>query len=128
MKAEYVELVLLEQSLSYADGLNQSFSNRVSDVSEKTGGSVLFDVRVDSDVSIQRMAAIGYGTDGTVVIVMRKDGHLLSAPVNENDFLIGEMSAWNSLSMADQVRVSYSATVATLLERLRQVGLLGGPT
>src|SRR5205823_5153625 len=66
MKAEYVELVLFEQSLAR---MNRTFSDRVGDVAEKTGGSVLFDIRIDGDARIQRMAAIGYSANGTVAIM-----------------------------------------------------------
>ena len=119
MKAEYVELVLLEQSLANKDGIYPPFSDRVSDVAEKTGGSVLFDVRVQSDIRIQRMAAIGFGVDGTVAIMMDKNGQLVSAPVNaDSDFLVAELIAWSSLPMAEQVCASYSSAAATLLVEL----------
>ncbi|MER9274939.1 hypothetical protein [Mesorhizobium sp. M0643] len=41
--------------------LNRPFCDRVADAAEKTAESVLFDVRVDGDSCVQRMAAIGYG-------------------------------------------------------------------
>ena len=82
MQAEYVELVLLEQSLANTDGMYRPFSDRLGDVAEKTGGSVLFDIRVESDIRIQRMAAIGFGVDGTVAIMIDKNGQLISAPIS----------------------------------------------
>lgn len=123
MKAEYAELVLLEQSLACAEGMSRPFSDRVGDVAEKTGGSILFDIRVDGDIQIQRMAAIEYGADGTVAIVMDKNGKLSSEPVDEdNNHLVVELTAWNSLPMAEQVVVSYSGAAASLLAKLRKSG------
>ncbi|MER8456280.1 hypothetical protein [Mesorhizobium sp. M0965] len=124
MKAEYVELVLLEQSLANTDGMNRPFSDRVDDIAEKTGGSVLFDVRVDGDTRIQRMAAIGYGSNDTVVaIVMDKNGQLRSAPVDaDNDFLVAELTVWSSLPMAEQASASYCGAAASLLAKLRKSG------
>jgi hypothetical protein len=123
MKAEYVELVLLEQALANTGGMNRPFSDRVSDVAEKTGGSVLFDIRVDGDIRIQRMAAIGFGANGTVAIVMDKNGQLASAPIDrENDPTVAELTAWASLPMAEQVRVSYRDAASILLAELRKSG------
>lgn len=124
MKAEYVELVLLEQSLANADGVNRPFFDRVSDVAEKTAGSILFDVRVDDDTRFQRVAAIGYGANGTVAIIMDKLGQLSSAPLDGNDDSIVELTAWCSLPMAEQARVSYTSAVASLLAKLRPTGSL----
>jgi hypothetical protein len=116
MKAEYVELVLFEQSFA---NINRPFADRVADVAEKTGGSVLFDIRVEDDTRIQRMAAIGYGANGTVAIMMNKQGQLSTTPVNGNDdILVAELTAWCSLPMAKQVCVSYHGAAARLLANL----------
>ncbi|QKC85365.1 hypothetical protein [Mesorhizobium sp. NZP2077] len=123
MKAEYAELVLLEQSLACAEGMGRPFSDRVGDVAEKTGGSILFDIRVDGDIQIQRFAAIGWGGGGTVVILMGKDGQLGIASIDEdNNHLVAELTAWNSLPMPEQVGVSYSGAAASLLAKLRKSG------
>ncbi|MER8570281.1 hypothetical protein NKH85_33080 [Mesorhizobium sp. M0924] len=124
MKAEYVELVLLEQSLANAGGMTRPFFDRVSDVAEKTDGSILFDVRVDGDMRIQRLAAIGYGANGTVAIIMDKQGQLSSAPIDGDEDKIVELTVWCSLPMAEQARVSYTGAIALLLAKLRQAGFL----
>ncbi|WP_189524203.1 MULTISPECIES: hypothetical protein [unclassified Mesorhizobium] len=81
--AEHVELALFEQSLGDREGVHQPFGDRVADAADKTGGSVLFDVRVDGDIYIQRMAAIGYAETGTAIIVMERSG-LYRAAVLKN--------------------------------------------
>ncbi|MER9687139.1 hypothetical protein [Mesorhizobium sp. M0139] len=115
-------MVLLEQSIASAGGMNHPFSDRVIDVAEKTAGSVLFDVRVDDNIGIQRLAAVGYGAEGTVAIVMDKDGQLTSAPIVGSDELIAELTAWASLPTAEQVTVSYRAAAERLLAKLRGSG------
>ena len=124
MKAQDVELVLLEQSMASTDGMNRPFHDRVGDVAEKTGGTVSFDVRVDEDTLIQRIAAIGYGADGVVAIVLDRKGVLTSAPVVGSDDLIAELTTWGSLPMAGQVGVSYVEAAARLLTELRKAGFL----
>lgn len=124
MNAQYVELVLFEQSLSNLGCMNRPFSERVEDAAEKTAGSVLFDVRVDGDRRFQRIAAIGYGADGTVAIAMGNDGHLVSAPIDGGEALVTEIAAWCSLSMAEQSSISYNDAPTRLLGYLRKAGIL----
>jgi hypothetical protein len=102
--------------------MGRPFSDRVGDVAEKTGGSILFDVRVDGDIQIQRFAAIEWDADGTVAIVMDKDGQLSSASIDEDNHLVAVLTAWNSLPMSEQVGISYSSAAASLLAKLRKSG------
>lgn len=130
MKAEYVELVLLEQSLANTYSMNRPFSDRVDDVAEKTGGSVLFDVRVDGDPRIRRMAAIGYdANDPVVAIVLDKDGQLRSAPVDaDSDLLVAELTVWGSLPMGQQASATCSGAATALLAKLSKLGRFDRPT
>lgn len=116
MGAQYVDLVLLEQSLADTGGSNRPFSDRVTDIAQKTAGSVLFDVRVYDNPGIQRIAAIAYRADGVVAIVMASDGGLASVPVDEGNYvLIAELSAWYALPMAEQINTSYLEAATKLL-------------
>ncbi len=123
MVSGHVELVLFEQSIANPDGIQRPFSDRVADAAEKTAGSVLFDVRVDDDAHIRRIAAIGYGPDGVVVIVMDRNGEITSAPTDRNaDLLVAELTAWFALPMAGQISVSYIDATTKLLAELRKAG------
>ncbi|TIU28265.1 MAG: hypothetical protein E5W38_24465, partial [Mesorhizobium sp.] len=105
MVAEHVELALFEQSLGNVEGLNRPFCDRVADAAEKTAGSVLFDVRVDGDVCVQRMAAIGYGVTGIAIIVMDKNGQLRCASINqEAAHLVAELAAWDASPLSEKAR------------------------
>ncbi|RWM48384.1 MAG: hypothetical protein EOR78_29305 [Mesorhizobium sp.] len=126
MVAEHVELALFEQSLGNIEGLNRPFCDRVADAAEKTAGSVLFDVRVDGDTCVQRMAAIGYGETGTAIIVMEKDGHLRCASINgDTAVLVAELAAWNASPLREQARVDHRGTASLLLAKLRRSGHFG---
>ncbi len=123
MVAQHVEMVLFEQSIANADGIQRPFSDRVADAAEKTAGSVLFDVRVDGDTHIQRMAAIGYGLTGTAIILMEKDGQLRCASVNgDTALLVAELAAWESSLLSEHARVEYRGTATVLLANLRSSG------
>jgi hypothetical protein len=124
MVAGHVELALFEQTLANPDGMNQPFRDRVADAAEKTDGDVLFDVRIDGDVDVQRMAAIGDGTTGTAIIVMGKDGQLRCALVDGDNTaaLVAELTAWYASPLSEQAHVDYHGTAITLLARLRSAG------
>ncbi|WP_431310923.1 hypothetical protein [Mesorhizobium amorphae] len=123
MVAEHVELALFEQSLGDREGLHQPFGDRVADAAEKTAGSVLFDVRVDGDSCVQRMAAIGYGETGTAIIVMEKSGELRCASVNgDTALLVAELAAWCASPLSEQARVDHRGTAIILLAKLRSSG------
>ncbi|RUX07974.1 hypothetical protein EOA30_07630 [Mesorhizobium sp. M8A.F.Ca.ET.059.01.1.1] len=126
MVAEHVELALFEQTLGNVEGLNRPFGDRVADAAEKTAGSVLFDVRIDGDICIQRMAAIGYGLTGTAIIVMEKNGHLRCASISgDTALLVAELAAWNASPLSEQWRVDYRRTATILLAQLRGSGHFG---
>ncbi len=123
MGAQYVDLVLLEQSLADTGGLTRPFSDRVADIAQKTAGSVLLDVRIYDNPGIQRIAAIGYGADGVVAVVMARDGGLTSVPVDGGSYaLIAELSAWFALPMAEQVGTSYLEAATKLLAEIANAG------
>ncbi|MFD1984480.1 hypothetical protein ACFSOZ_17895 [Mesorhizobium newzealandense] len=123
MVAEHVELALFEQSLGNREGLHQPFGDRVADAAEKTAGSVLFDVRVDGDICVQRMAGIGYGETGTAIIVMEKSGQLRCASINgDTALLVAELGAWDASPLSEQARGEHRGTAIILLARLRGSG------
>ncbi|WP_214477587.1 hypothetical protein [Mesorhizobium sp. dw_380] len=123
MVVEHVELVLFEQSLRESDGVHLPFGDRVADVAEKTAGFVLFDIRLDGDRHVRRMAAIGYGTTGTAIIVMDKEGQLRCASVNgETGFLVSDLAAWCASPLSEQARVDFHGTAVMLLAKLRSTG------
>ncbi|MBZ9961929.1 MULTISPECIES: hypothetical protein [unclassified Mesorhizobium] len=126
MVAEHVELALFEQSLGNIEGLNRPFCDRVADAAEKTEGSVLFDVRVDGDTWVQRIAAIGYGVIGTAIIVMGKNGQLRCASVDgDTALLVAELAAWNASPLGEQAKIDQRGAANILLATLRSSGHFG---
>jgi hypothetical protein len=123
MVAEHVELALFEQSLGNPDGIHRPFRDRVTDAAEKTAGSVLFDVRVDGDIYVQRMAAIGYGATGTAIIVVEKNGQLRCASISGDTApLVAESAAWDASPPSAQAQIDPLGTAAILLAKLRSSG------
>ncbi|PBB89703.1 hypothetical protein CK215_25750 [Mesorhizobium sp. WSM3864] len=61
MVAEHVKLALFGPSLGYREGVHQPFGDRVAGAANKTGGSVLFDIRVDGDTWREAVAHARFG-------------------------------------------------------------------
>lgn len=107
MVAGHVEMVLFEQSLANADGFQRPFSDRIADAAAKTSGSVLFDVRIDGDASVQRMAAIGYNDAETAIVVLEKTGYLRCTAVDgDASTLVTDLAAWESSRYASTCNLS----------------------
>ncbi|BCG83487.1 hypothetical protein [Mesorhizobium sp. 113-3-3] len=123
MVAAHVELALFEQSLGDREGVHQPFGDRVADAAEKTAGTVLFDVRIDGDICVQRMAAIGYAETGTAIIVLDKSGQLRCASINgDTALLVADLAAWYASPLSEQARVDHLGTARVLLAKLRSSG------
>ncbi len=124
MVAEYVELALLEDTFVPVVGLQPPFSDRISSVAARTGGTLLFDVRVFGDVSIERIAAIAYGDPGSVIATAMKCGEIKCTAVN--DAAVSEcicaLTAWAEMPMSQRATTDYMAPAMLLLATLRDVG------
>ncbi|MER9619724.1 hypothetical protein [Mesorhizobium sp. M0207] len=58
-----LETVLIEMIVQAADFPAASFDTVAGDCADKSGGRILFNVRVDSHVDVQRVAAIASKSD-----------------------------------------------------------------
>lgn len=111
--------------MASTEGIQRPFSDRVLDAAEKTAGSVLFDVRIDGDATIQRMAAIGYGEADAAIVVLEKGGQLRCASVNgEASPFVMDLAAWQSSPSSERARADYRGTATILLAKLRHSGHL----
>ncbi|TPK93068.1 hypothetical protein FJ567_26935 [Mesorhizobium sp. B2-4-16] len=126
MAAGHVEIVLFEQSLGDGGRMHRPFGDRVADAADKTGGQVLFDVRIDGDARIQRIAAIGYGDADAAIVVMDKSGELKCASVNgDATLLVANLAAWEASPLSEHAHAEYRGTAMILLAKLRSSGQLG---
>lgn len=126
MVAEHIELALLEDSFLPLAGLQPPFSDRMANIAERTGGTLLFDVRIFGDTEVERIAAVGYGTIGTAVAVLTKSGAIECVTVNDRSMseTIDALAAWSRMPIPEQIVADYTATAARLLAALRRAGRL----
>jgi hypothetical protein len=121
MVAEHIELALLEDSFLPLAGLQPPFSDRMASIAERTGGALLFDVRIFGDADVERIAAIGYGTIGTAIAILTKCSAIQCVTVNDRDMseTIDALVAWSQMPMPEQIVADYAETAARLLTALR---------
>jgi hypothetical protein len=121
MVAEHVELALLEDTFVPADGLQPPFSSRISNIAQRTGGTLLFDVRVFDDAGVERLAAIGYDGIGTAVVTLAKSGEIECATVIDPSMSehIGALTAWARLPLPEQAAADHMRSAMRLTAALR---------
>jgi hypothetical protein len=125
MAAEHLELALLEDTFVPAVGLRPPFSDRILSAAARTGGTLLFDVRIFCDVSIERIAAIAYGEIGSVIAAAMKCGQIKCTSVNDAVLseCIGALAAWAEMPMSQQATMDYMEIAERLLATLRSTRL-----
>jgi hypothetical protein len=126
MVAEHVELALLEDSFLPVTGLQPPFSDRMASIAERTGGALLFDVRIFGDTDVERIAAIAYGTIGTAIAVLMKGGAIKCLATGNRDVsdYLDALTAWSCMPMSEQIATDYTAIAGRLLAKLREAGRL----
>lgn len=127
MNTHELESLLVELSLRGADAATTSFASILDAVAAKTGGATEFDVRIDHDTQIQRIASVMFAGRQRVILALSVDGQtILQAQVADaidSDFFL-PLANWFALPMREKPRVSIDAAAALLLGALRSKGQL----
>jgi len=126
MVAEHVELALLEDTFLPVAGLQPPFSDRMARIAGRTGGSLMFDVRIFGDPAVERMAAIAYGAIGTAIAVLTKRGDIRCVAADDRSAAehMDALAAWSRMPAAEQAAADYTETTRLLLAALRRAGRL----
>ncbi|RWE41909.1 MAG: hypothetical protein EOS78_06060 [Mesorhizobium sp.] len=93
------------------------FSDKVNLVAERTQGVILFELRVDGDRHLQRIAALAYPTGGLGLMALDKPGHAVI--FHFFDDLTQPLVRWNLLTMAEQASADCLGATLLLVEALR---------
>ena len=90
-------------------------------IAVRSGGSLLFDIRVDGDRHIQRMAAIDYRALGTVLILLSSEHNQIrcSAVAENIAFLVDELAAVARKPLAEQADFDFRGKASAILSFLR---------
>lgn len=120
MVAEQIELALLEDTFVPAEGLQPPFSSRMSSIAQRTGGTLLFDVRIFDDADVERLAAIGYDEIGIAIVTLAKSGAIdCATSVGSSMSEHGALTAWARLPLPQQAATDHMQTATLLMAALR---------
>jgi hypothetical protein len=116
-----LETVLIEMIVEAADFPAASFDSVAGVCADKSGGRILFNVRIDSHVNIQRVAAIANKSGGGVALLLLLSDHagtsieIHEVPV-ESYPLIVSIAGWANQPLHSQATSSVNVEVTLLLE------------
>lgn len=100
------------------------FSDKVNLVAERTQGVVLFELRVDGDRHLQRIAALAYPTGGLGLMALDKLGQAVICHFAGHAFddFTQPLVRWSLLTMAEQASGDCLGATLLLVEALRCEG------
>jgi hypothetical protein len=116
-----LETVLIEMIVEAADFPADSFDSVVGVCADKSGGRILFNVRVDSQANVQRVAAIASKSGGGVTLLLLVLDHagksikIHEVPV-ESYPLVVSIARWANQPLPSQTTTSVSIEVKLLLD------------
>jgi hypothetical protein len=116
-----LETVLIEMIVQAADFPAASFDSVAGVCADKSGGRILFNVRVESHANIQRVAAIASKSGGGVTLLLLQSDHagasikIHEVPV-EGYPLVVSIARWANQPLHTQATTSVSIEVSLLLD------------
>lgn len=78
MAADELDALVFGMAVDSVRALSVPFAEKVAEVANRSLGVVLFNLRIDGDMELQRVAAIRYPSNQTGVLVLDKQGMLTS--------------------------------------------------
>lgn len=126
MRGRDLESILIDLAVSDADLLRTSFASLVAEAAIRTEGNVLFDIRVDGDPSVQRIAAIAFADAGVAFVLLANDGTHFRVVFPEEDLsdFTDPLSRWFALSLHERATTPFRGSAILLLGALRRCGHL----
>jgi hypothetical protein len=116
-----LETVLIEMIVEAADFPAASFDSVAGACADRSGGRTLFNVRVDSQANIKRVAAIASKSGGGVTLLLLLSDHagtsitIHEVPV-ESYPLVVSIARWANQPLHSQATTSVNIEVTLLLE------------
>lgn len=124
-----LEATLVDMALSVEDMNTQGFVATMENLAARVGGHIEFDIRVDHDINVQRIASVVFVDEGRIVLVLSSDGQQITRiPTKreiDSDFF-HPLAHWHALPLADKAFTSINTAAVLLLGALRSRRLLTG--
>ncbi len=126
--AAVVELdsVIFEMAVRASLSLPVSFTEKAVDVAQRIAGELMFDVRVDGDLSYQRVAGIQLTSGDVGVLALEKSGLAVDSYTVNGALasFIEPLANWSSLPLQLQAKTYILGHSSLLVAALRTGGFL----
>ncbi|MER9133839.1 hypothetical protein [Mesorhizobium sp. M0768] len=126
MAADELDALVFGMAVESVRALTVPFTEKVSEIANRSHGVLLFNLRIDGDMELQRVAAIRYPSDQTGVLVLDKQGLLTSHCMVNGTFssFIAPLEDWNTLPLPMQAKTSIAGPACLFIGALRNAGYL----
>lgn len=126
MAADELDALVFGMAVDSVRALSVPFTGKVAEVAHRSHGVLLFNLRIDGDMELQRVAAIRYPSNQTGVLMLDKQGLLTSHCMVNGTFsgFITPLEDWNTLPLATQARTSIAGPASLFIGALRNAGYL----
>nr|WP_258119879.1 hypothetical protein [Mesorhizobium onobrychidis] len=108
--------------------LSLSFNQKAAEIAARSHGILVFDVRVDGDSEVQRVAAIRYRGDQTGVVALDRQGLVIRHCMVNGTFshFIAPLENWTSMPLSMQAKIDVTVDAGLFLSALRNAGHMLG--
>lgn len=128
MAVDELDSVIFQMAVESVRSLPLSFIEKAAAIAARSRGVLLFDVRVDGDAEVQRIAAIRYPGDQTGVLALDRQGRVTRHCIVNSAFsrFIVPLENWASMPLSMQAKIDVDGPAGLFLGALRNAGLMLG--
>ncbi|CDX44995.1 conserved hypothetical protein [Mesorhizobium sp. ORS 3359] len=126
MAADELDSLVFQMAVESVGALSIGFTEKAAAIAARSRGLLLFDVRVDGDAAVQRIAAIRYPSDRTGVLALDIRGVGIRHCIVGGTFsaLTAPLENWTGMPLSMQAKISVDDHATLFLGALREAGHL----
>ncbi|MER9417851.1 hypothetical protein NKI95_17950 [Mesorhizobium sp. M0306] len=126
MAADELDAIVFGMAVDSVRALPLGFTEKVAEIANRSHGVLLFDLRIDGDLEMQRIAAVRYPSNQTGILALDKQGSAISNCMVNGTFssFIAPLEDWNTLPLPMQARTSIAGPASLFIGALRNAGYI----
>ncbi|MER8406913.1 MULTISPECIES: hypothetical protein [unclassified Mesorhizobium] len=126
MAADELDAIVFGMAVDSVRALPLGFTEKVAEIANRSHGVLLFDLRIDGDLEMQRIAAVRYPSNQTGILALDKQGSAISHCMVNGTFssFIAPLEDWNTLPLPMQARTSIAGPASLFIGALRNAGYI----
>ncbi|MER9216819.1 hypothetical protein NKI54_33380 [Mesorhizobium sp. M0663] len=126
MAADELDALVFGMAVDSVRALPLGFTEKVAEIANRSDGVLLFDLRIDGDLEMQRIAAVRYPSSQTGILALDKQGLAISHCMVNGTFssFIAPLEDWNALPLPMQARTSIAGPASLFIGALRNAGCI----